>query len=326
MSALLQVTDLRKYFYTRHGDVRAVDGVSFEVEEGQTIALVGESGCGKSTIALSLLRLIGNDGGKVVFDGADFDELSATEQQKMRQNLSIVFQNPYSSLNPKMRICDIVGEPLQTAYGLKGAELRERVKRHLNDVGLGEEHLKRFPHEFSGGQRQRIAIARALALEPKLLILDEPTAALDVSVQAQVLNLLKELQQRLGLSYLFISHNLATVEYIADKVMVMYLGRIVESGPVDTVFANPQHPYTQALLSSIPSTDPRRRDDLKPLEGDVPSPMNLPAGCAFAPRCDRAIAECGASVPVLSQYPGGFAAACYNPRHGAQPEIKRVVQ
>ena len=315
MSALLEVRDLDKRYRTRHGVIHAVQGVSFDVREKETVALVGESGCGKSTVALSLLHLIEHDGGRVRFEGAEFDQLKGRREQELRRDLSIVFQNPYSSLNPRMRIKDIVGEPMRTAYGTRGRELVERVREQLEAVGLGPEHLRRFPHEFSGGQRQRIAIARALALEPKLLILDEPTAALDVSVQAQVLNLLRELQRRLGLSYLLISHNLATVESIADRVLVMYFGRIVESGTVSEVFNDPRHPYTRALLDSVPSIDPSQRHRLKPLEGDLPSPLRPPPGCAFAPRCARAAIDCTARPPPLGSI-GSRETACYHPLGG----------
>ena len=313
MDALLSVDGISKNYHTRHGVIRAVDSVSFDVAPGEIVALVGESGCGKSTVALTLLRLIAHDGGRVVFEGVDLDAMGGEQERKLRQDLSIVFQNPYSSLNPRMRIRDIVGEPLRTAYGLRGRALNDRVRQHLGDVGLGAEHMKRFPHEFSGGQRQRIAIARALALEPKLLILDEPTAALDVSVQAQVLNLLRDLQRRLGLSYLMISHNLATVESIADRVLVMYFGRLVETGPVSEVFDRPRHPYTRALLDSVPSIDPRHRDRLKSLEGELPSPLNPPPGCAFAPRCARASARCNEAAPPLERLADGRQVACYHP-------------
>ena len=313
MSALLSVRELSKVYRSRQGPVRAVDGVSFDIASGETLALVGESGCGKSTVALSLLRLIEPDGGQVIFDGTDFGAIGEARRRRLRHNMSIVFQNPYSSLDPRMRVRDIVGEPLLTAYGLRGKELRARVEGHLRDVGLGPEHMARYPHEFSGGQRQRIALARALALEPRLLILDEPTAALDVSVQAQVLNLLRSLQDRLGLSYMFISHNLATVEYMADRVMVMYLGRIVESGPVERVFARPAHPYTQGLIDSIPSTDPRRRDRLKPLGGEVPSPLNAPPGCPFAPRCARVMEACLAAKPSFDPVDETRSVACLYP-------------
>jgi oligopeptide/dipeptide ABC transporter ATP-binding protein len=313
MTVLLSVEHLTKHFPTRHGLIRAVEDVSFAVGAGETLALVGESGCGKTTVALSLLRLIRPDGGRVQFEGVDLEGGTDKAEKAWRQRLSIVFQNPYSSLDPRMRIRSIVGEPLVTAYGLRGRALTDRVVKHLDEVGLGAEHLTRYPHEFSGGQRQRIAIARALALEPKLLILDEPTAALDVSVQAQVLNLLQELQKNLNLSYLFISHNLATVENIADRVLVMYLGRVVEEGPVDRVFAAPYHPYTRGLLDSVPSTDPKLRGRLQPVSGEIPSALNPPPGCAFAPRCERAGKECRADPPPLLAAGPGRKHACLHP-------------
>lgn len=313
MGALLTVSHLCKRYHTRHGVVHAIDGISFEIRHGETTALVGESGCGKSTVALSMLKLIDADGGAILFDGQEVTEAKGDQLRKLRQKLSIVFQNPYSSLNPKMRVRDIVGEPLRTCYGIKGKQLAERVNAHLGDVGMGPEHLGRYPHEFSGGQRQRIAIARALALEPRLLILDEPTAALDVSVQAQVLNLLKSLQQRLGIAYLLISHNLATVDFISNRVLVMYLGRIVESGPVDEVFSRPQHPYTRALLDSVPSTDPDERYRLRTLAGEVPSPLIRSIGCAFAPRCTRSEESCRLNVPELSDCGVKHRVACFRP-------------
>ncbi|WP_025897163.1 ABC transporter ATP-binding protein [Sneathiella glossodoripedis] len=316
MMALLSVQKLTKTFSTKAGLVQAVDDVSFDILPGETVALVGESGCGKSTIALSLLQLIETNGGKVIFDGHDFTDMSDRERKAIRRNLSIVFQNPYSSLNPKMQVRDIVGEPLKTIAGLKGRELNERVEQHLKDVGLGPEHLRRYPHEFSGGQRQRIAIARALALEPKMLILDEPTAALDVSVQAQVLNLLKKLQAKHKLSFLFISHDLATVEYIADRVMVMYLGRIVEAGQVSAVFRAPRHPYTMTLLDAIPSLDPDDRDRLTAPVGEVPSPINLPVGCAFAGRCDKKSQTCLTTKPKLTDFDSSRKVSCHHPNSG----------
>lgn len=320
MTALLDVQDLVKQFPTRHGVVQAVDHVSFSVAPGKTVALVGESGCGKSTVALSLLDLIKADGGTIAFEGIDLAGLSKAERHELRRRMSIVFQNPYSSLDPKMRIRDIVGEPLKAAFGLRGKRMREKVAQYLSDVGLTAEHMNRYPHEFSGGQRQRIAVARALALEPKLLVLDEPTAALDVSVQAQVLNLLRNLQRRLGLGYLFISHNLAVVEFIADEVMVMYLGRIVESGPVARVFAAPAHPYTRALLDSVPSIDPNERDRLKPLTGEVPSPLNRPAGCAFAQRCPLAADRCRSTIPENVPVDGDGYVACFTPLNQGKPQ------
>ncbi len=310
--ALLTVDNLRKSYWTRHGIIQAVDDVSFQIARGETVALVGESGCGKSTVALALLRLIDRDDGKVMFDGQDLDQLSPREADVMRRQLSIVFQNPYASLNPRMRVRDIVGEPIRTAFDVSRREREERVARYLLAVGLGPEHTDRFPHEFSGGQRQRIAVARALALEPRLLILDEPTAALDVSVQAQVLNLLRALQTNRGLSYLYISHDLATVECIADRVLVMYLGRIVEAGSVTEVFSRPAHPYTRALLDSIPVPDPTQRERLRPLGGEVPSPLNPPAGCVFHPRCGRASSRCSQAVPILESYGKGRSVACFH--------------
>jgi oligopeptide/dipeptide ABC transporter ATP-binding protein len=316
MDAILQVRHLRKHYPTRHGPVQAVDDVSFDVPTGRTVALVGESGCGKSTVALALLRLIVPDAGSVRFEDVDFNRVGEAQRHRLRRRISIVFQNPYSSLNPKMRVRDIVGEPLKTAFGLRGGVLSERVVRHLEEVGLGSEHMKRYPHEFSGGQRQRIAIARALALEPRLLVLDEPTAALDVSVQAQVLNLLRRLQTRLGLSYLFISHNLAVVEYVADDVLVMYLGRIVEVGAVREVFRRPWHPYTRALLDSIPVADPSLRERLHTLPGEVPSPLRRPRGCAFAPRCAHAREDCRQMPPALQPRDDRRRVACFHPLDG----------
>ncbi|WP_020677556.1 ABC transporter ATP-binding protein [Geopsychrobacter electrodiphilus] len=313
MTALLNVTDLKKTFETKKGVVTAVEDVSFVVESGKTLALVGESGCGKSTVAQTLLHLLKPDGGKVIFEGVDLANMGNKTMRKLRQNMSIVFQNPYSSLNPKMRVFKIVGEPLQTAYKIRGQALRERVEQLLCDVGLGPQHMDRYPHEFSGGQRQRIAIARALALEPKLLILDEPTAALDVSVQAQVLNLLLDLQDKTGISYLFISHDLATVEYIADEIVVMYLGRIVEQGPVPEIFSAPQHPYTKALLTAIPTIDLKKRGKLQPLTGEIPSPLNRPVGCAFQTRCPKVQDHCRKVVPVCVSNGTSRSVACFYP-------------
>ena len=315
MEKLLQVTDLSKKFITPQGAIQAVNGVTFDIGFGETVALVGESGCGKSTVAMNLIQLQKPNGGTIIFDGVDFSTANNHSINQLRQRIGFVFQNPYSSLNPKMRVIDIVGEPLRTIVGLRGAALKERVIEYLRDVGLGSEHLKRFPHEFSGGQRQRIAIARALAVEPKLMILDEPTAALDVSVQAQILNLLGEIQQLRNLSYLFISHDLAVVEHIADKVMVMYLGRIVEAGSVDSVMAEPKHPYTRALLDSVPVPDPEQRDQMTVLGGEIPSPLNPPPGCPFAPRCKNAKNICKTVLPKLEAdaNKSDWLSACHNP-------------
>lgn len=306
--ALLSVSQLHKTFATRNGLVTAIDHISLEVQVGETVALVGESGCGKSTVAATLLGLLTHDDGQILVEGQPLP----TDARARGKSLGMVFQNPYASLNPKMRIKAIIAEPLKVAFGLRGNALHARILELLGHVGMGEEHMERFAHEFSGGQLQRIAIARALALESKLLILDEPTAALDVSVQAQVLQLLKALQADNGLSYLFISHDLATVEYLAQQVLVMYLGRIVEAGPVAQVFGHPRHPYTQALLNSVPSIDPARRDQLQTLSGEIPSPLNRPAGCHFAPRCSRVSDRCHREVPSETQV-HGHRFSCHHP-------------
>jgi oligopeptide/dipeptide ABC transporter ATP-binding protein len=313
VSPILSVKNLHKQFRSNSGVVNAVSDVSFDLHSTQTLALVGESGCGKSTVASAIMRLIKIESGEILYEGRDVCAMGMNDLQMFRREVSIVFQNPYSSLNPKMRIKNIVGEPLSACYGVKGQELKDRVIKHLQDVGLGVEHLDRYPHQFSGGQRQRISIARALALEPKVLILDEPTAALDVSVQAQVLNLLQGLKQRMGMAYLFISHNLATVEYIADYVMVMYLGKIVEQGPVEEIFRYPRHPYTRALLDSVPSIDPAERNQLKVLKGELPDPGNLPDGCAFYTRCRQASELCKNQNPELVSSNTNSAFACHNP-------------
>ena len=250
---------LKKYFYTDSGVVRAVDDVSFGIEAGETVGLVGESGCGKSTIGRTILKLVEPSGGKLFFEGRDIFEIDRSERRTLRREMGIVFQNPYSSLNPRMKVHQIVGEPLKTHARINGARLRRKVLDLLAQVGLKPEQLNRFPHQFSGGQRQRIAIARSLALDPKFLIFDEPTSALDVSVQAQVLNLIRKLQRSKNLTYLFITHDLLVVKYIADRILVMYLGKLVEAGPVEAVFEQPLHPYTQALLSAIPTADPNVR-------------------------------------------------------------------
>lgn len=312
MTVLLSVEGLSKRYSAGGGSIRAADDVSFTIDRGETLALVGESGCGKSTVAHMILQLLRPDSGRIVFDNQEISRRGAADTA-WRRRLSIVFQNPYSSLNPRMRVKDIVSEPLITANRLRGQALNERVARHLDDVGIAPSLMRRFPHEFSGGQRQRIAIARALALEPELLILDEPTAALDVSIQAQVLNLLQLLQRRLNLGYLFISHNLATVENVADRVLVMYMGRLVEDGPVDKVFSTPRHPYTQALLASVPSFRSAQRERLKAMPGEVPSALNPPLGCSFASRCARATGECRNSAPPLVKYETGRSCACHHP-------------
>jgi oligopeptide/dipeptide ABC transporter ATP-binding protein len=310
---LLAVKGLTKEFPTKHGVVSAVDDVTFHVNKAETVAVVGESGCGKSTLAMMLLGLQTATAGEIIVEGERLADISRTMGNRIGREISIVFQNPHSALNPKMKIGAIIGEPLKTAFRLSRKESNERVATLLTEVGLRPEHVRRYPHEFSGGQLQRISIARALALEPKLLILDEPTAALDVSVQAQILELLNKLQRELGVSYLFITHDLGTVDYIADRVIVMYLGKVVECGLVQDVFNAPAHPYTRALLNSVPTLDPTRRDRLKIISGEVPSPINRPPGCAFAPRCTYAGDRCRHEVPISTAFDGNREVACFHP-------------
>lgn len=309
----LRVEELRKEFQVSGGTVSALNGVSFDVEKGKTTAIVGESGCGKSTLALCLLGLIEPTNGSVVLDGERQAIDMKSMQKRLGRDFGIVFQNPHSALDPKMRVRHIVAEPLQAIEKLRGRELRARVLEALRDVGLGEEHLNRYPHEFSGGQRQRIAVARALAARPRLLILDEPTAALDVSVQSQVLTLLKALQDEHGVSYIFITHDLGTVEYFADDVVVMYLGNVVERGPVQEIFGNPAHPYTRALLDSVPTVDFETWGQLKTLTGEIPSALKRPTGCPFAPRCRFASDKCAVAEPSLVEISERRSAACIHP-------------
>ena len=288
---LLTVKNLKTYFPILGGifkkkiaEVYAVDGVSFSLKREETLGLVGESGCGKTTVANTILNLVPATSGEIYFKGERID--NKFFKQKFRTSLQMVFQDPDSSLNPRWKIVDIIGEPLKILLGLKKKrKIRARVLELLNTVSMKAEHLDRYPHEFSGGQKQRIVIARALACNPEVILLDEPTSALDVSVQAQILNLLKELQRRFGLSYLFITHDLSVIQHIADRIQVMYLGKMVEGGTIDEVFYNPTHPYTKALLSARPTFDPGSKANRIILEGDVPSPINPPSGCAFHPRC-----------------------------------------
>ncbi|MEW6398490.1 MAG: ABC transporter ATP-binding protein [Bacillota bacterium] len=319
MTPLLEVRGLKRYFPIRTGMlrrvtgwVRAVDGVTFTVStRGESLGIVGESGCGKSTLARTVLRLVEPTEGRVLFEGRDLTSLRGEELRRMRRHVQMVFQDPYWSLDPRLRVLDIVAEPLRAHVPMGGRQLRERVAELCALVGLPGEFLNRYPHEMSGGQRQRVGVARALALNPSLLVLDEPTSSLDVSVQAQVLNLLADLQVRLGLSYLLISHDIAVVEHMCDRVGVMYLGVLVETGPVDKVLSTPLHPYTQALMEAVPVPDPRRRTLGVPLEGDVPDPSSPPPGCRFWPRCPRARDECRREVPVLRPFAPDHQVACH---------------
>ncbi len=291
-SPLLEVKDLRTYFPIRrgilkrtHGHVKAVDGVSFTVQAGRTLGLVGESGCGKTTVGRTILRLIPASGGTVRFKGADFFQPRGEELRRLRRQMQIIFQDPVSSLNPRLTVTDIIGEPMRVHGIAQGRDCEEQVAALLRRVGLDPAYASRYPHEFSGGQRQRIGIARALALNPDFIVCDEPVSALDVSIQSQILNLLADLQQERGIAYLFIAHNLAVVEHFSDDVAVMYLGRIVEKAAARDLYANPKHPYTLALLSAVPETNPRPRRQRIVLSGEVPSASNPPGGCPFHPRC-----------------------------------------
>ena len=309
---LVDVSGLVKHFPVEGSDdvVRAVDGVTFQIFAGETLGLVGESGCGKSTVGRCLLRLIEPTAGHVNFQGRDILALDKKELRQIRREMQIIFQDPYASLNPRMKIGDIVGEPLVIHNEGSKSDRRERVAQLLRRVGLDPDYMNRYAHEFSGGQRQRIGVARTLALNPKLIVADEPVSALDVSVQAQVVNLLQELQQEFRLTYLFISHGLAVVEHISTRVAVMYLGRIVEIAPAADLYAQPLHPYTQALLSAIPIPDPRQKRKRIILQGDVPTPINPPSGCRFRTRCPIAIEDCAHIDPELREVLPGHAVAC----------------
>ena len=314
---MLAVEGLSKVFgssglFSRRKEVRAVDGVSFSIRDGETLALVGESGCGKSTTGRLVLRLLDATSGSIRFSGCDIRDLPHKDLTRLRRDMQIVFQDPYSSLNPRMTVRDLIGEPLLIHEGMGRADMDARVAELLSIVGLRPDHARRYPHEFSGGQRQRIGIARAIALSPKLVVCDEAVSALDVSVQAQVVNLLQDIQERVGLSYLFISHDLTVVRQMAHQVAVMYLGRIVETAPTEDLFRTPRHPYTRLLLDAIPVPDPSRRQNRTVANGELPSPLAPPPGCHFHPRCPYATAVCKTTAPEPEIDPLGHQVSCHH--------------
>jgi oligopeptide/dipeptide ABC transporter ATP-binding protein len=316
--SLLEIHNLKKHFpvgeglFSRgKGVVKAVDGVDLTVNEGETLGLVGESGCGKSTLGRAILRLIEPTGGEVVFQGKNLLGMGQRELRDMRREMQIIFQDPYASLNPRMRVGDIIGEGLEIHKIARGKAKRDRVMDLLRQVGLREEHYPRYPHEFSGGQRQRIGIARALAVNPKFIVCDEPVSSLDVSIQAQIINLLQELQEKMHLTYLFISHDLRVVEHISHRVAIMYLGKVVEIAKAETIYRDAKHPYTKALLSAVPMPTTVRKKERVVLEGDVPSPVNPPPGCTFHPRCSYRQALCSEMEPPLDFTNEGHGVSCH---------------
>jgi len=321
---LLEVEHLELHFPIKEGiffdreraRVHAVDDVSFRLTEGETLGLVGESGCGKTTLSRTLMRLLDPTGGSIRFHGREIAEAGKRELRPMRREMQMVFQDPFASLNPRKTVAQTVSTPLRL-HGARGEEADRRVRELLERVGLAPEHAKRYPHEFSGGQRQRIGIARALALEPKLIILDEPVSALDVSVQAQIINLLDDLQERMGLAYLFVAHDLSVVRHVSERIAVMYLGKLMEVSPAEELYTKPIHPYTNALLGAIPVPDPRENRERERIvvSGEPPNPIDPPSGCVFHPRCEWATEACRLVEPPLARYPNGHLAACHHPRN-----------
>src|SRR6266567_3771457 len=329
---LVEVRSLKKYFPIRKGllqrevgHVHAVDDVTFGVREGETLGLVGESGCGKSTLGRTIVRLLEPTEGNVIFEGRDISKLRTRSLRPLRRDMQMIFQDPYASLNPRKRVGSIIGTPLKI-HGYDKSKRRQRVQELLETVGLSPEHYNRFPHEFSGGQRQRIGVARALALNPKLIVADEPVSALDVSIQAQILNLLESLQRDFGLTYIFIAHDLGVVRHVSDRIAVMYLGKLVEVSPAEELYQRPIMPYTHALMSAVPTPDPDLSEQRQRivLEGDVPSPISPPSGCRFHPRCRYATDICSRVEPPLADYGNGHLAACHHPLNVDDETLRRV--
>lgn len=310
-SPLIQIKNLKKYFTVGDKKLKAVDGLNLDIYPGETVGLVGESGCGKSTAGRTIIRLYDPTSGEVLYNGKNIYQYNEREMSKIRREIQMIFQDPYASLNPRMTVEEVIGEPFAIHGLLSGKKKSERIKELLRLVGLNAEHISRFPHEFSGGQRQRIGIARALALDPKFIVCDEPISALDVSIQAQVVNLLKDLQRKMGLTYLFIAHDLSMVKYISDRILVMYLGKMFELADSEKLYDDPLHPYTKALLSSVPIPDPEVKRERIILKGDVPSPIDPPSGCVFRTRCPAAMDVCAKVVPEWQEVKPGHFTACH---------------
>lgn len=311
MSKLLEIKNLKKEFLVNGQPLKAVDDVSFYIKKGETLGLVGESGCGKTTCGRTILGIYEPTSGEVYYKGERIDKLKNREKIKLKKRMQIIFQDPYASLNPRMTVGDIIGEGMDIFNIYKGKERKARIEQLLRVVGLNGEHMNRFPHEFSGGQRQRIGIARALAIDPEFIVCDEPISALDVSIQAQIINLLINLQKELGLTYLFIAHDLSVVRHISDRIGVMYLGKIIEIGNSEAIYNNPQHPYTKALMSSIPVPDPDYTVEVIEMKGEIPSPLNPPSGCAFRTRCQMTQDICKSEIPPLIEIEEGRFCACH---------------